>query len=256
MDEEVGWSIQEVARLSAVTSRTLRHYHQIGLLRPAWVGANGHRYYRREQLLRLQQILLLRELGLGLDAIANVLDGELDRVQALRRHRRWLLAERDRLDRLAATVSRTIDELEGGDTMPAEDLFDGLEEKSKQWEADLVARYGEEVRAGFTESRRRTRGWTRQDYLRVAEETARIEARLLDLLRSGAAPDDAEVFDALDEHHAGITRFWTPDRASYAGLGQLYVDHPDFRARYDAMDPRLAEFLRDAMAAYAAARLT
>ena len=54
------------------------------MLAPAYVGSNGYRYYEREQLLRLQRVLLLRELGLGLDAIADVLTGDVDQVTAHR----------------------------------------------------------------------------------------------------------------------------------------------------------------------------
>src|SRR4051794_35246044 len=104
----MSWSISEVARMSKVTSRTLRHYDRIGLLTPARVGSNGYRYYEAAQLRRLQQILLYRELGLGLEAIADVLGGQLDEVEALRRHHAWLLVEGDRLQRLAGTVARTI----------------------------------------------------------------------------------------------------------------------------------------------------
>lgn len=71
----MAWAISDVARMSKVTSRTLRHDDDIGLLTPAYVGVNGYRCYEQEQLLRLQQILLLRELGLGLDTIAGVLAG-------------------------------------------------------------------------------------------------------------------------------------------------------------------------------------
>lgn len=113
----MGWSIAEVARVSGVTSRALRHYEQIGLLRPAYTGANGYRYYEIEQLLRLQQILLLRELGVGLGDIARAIHSQRDAVAALRRHHAGLLAERDRLARLAATVAGTIAELEEGDPM-------------------------------------------------------------------------------------------------------------------------------------------
>jgi DNA-binding transcriptional MerR regulator len=70
----MAWSIAEVARMSGVTSRTLRHYDQIGLLPPTWIASNGYRHYEEDDLLRLQQILLLRELGLGLAEIASVLD--------------------------------------------------------------------------------------------------------------------------------------------------------------------------------------
>ena len=89
----MAWSIVEVARMAGVSSRTLRHYDSIGLLPPAFVGANGYRYYEREQLHRLQQILLLRELELGLPQIARILDGQQDRIAALRAHQRWLEEE-------------------------------------------------------------------------------------------------------------------------------------------------------------------
>ncbi|MFC4002552.1 MerR family transcriptional regulator [Prauserella oleivorans] len=65
----MAYSIAHVARLAKVTSRTLRHYDEIGLLPPAYLGGNGYRYYEEEQLLRLQQILVLRELGLGLEKL-------------------------------------------------------------------------------------------------------------------------------------------------------------------------------------------
>src|SRR6478735_9796685 len=102
------WPIAEVARMSGVTARTLRHYDEIGLLPPARIGTNGHRRYEERQLLLLQQILVLRELGVGLPELSRILSEQVDEVDALRGHHRRLLAERDRLDALAGTVSRTI----------------------------------------------------------------------------------------------------------------------------------------------------
>ena len=122
----MSWSIQQVARVSGVTARTLRYYDEIGLLRPARVGAGGYRYYEREQLLRLQQILLLRDLGLDLATIGGVVDAERDPLEALRRHHQRLLDERGRLDRQAGTVAATIEHLEDGSDMPAEDLFEAM----------------------------------------------------------------------------------------------------------------------------------
>ncbi|HXV93626.1 MAG TPA: MerR family transcriptional regulator, partial [Pseudonocardia sp.] len=107
------WSTAEVVRMAGVTSRTLRHYDHVGLLHPARTGHGGLRYYERPQLRRLQHIMLLRELGLGLDDIAAVLDGTTDEVAALRRHHDRLLHEADRLLRLADTVERSIREREG-----------------------------------------------------------------------------------------------------------------------------------------------
>jgi DNA-binding transcriptional MerR regulator len=136
------WSIQEVAKLAGTTSRTLRHYDDIGLLEPARVGSNGYRYYDRAALVRLQRILLLRELGLGLPAIAEVLDGQRDESRALAGHLEWLRQEQDRLARQVASVERTIEALEGGEQIMAKDMFDGFdhtqyrEEVEQRWGAD------------------------------------------------------------------------------------------------------------------------
>ncbi len=113
------WSITEVARLTGTTSRTLRHYGDIGLLEPTRVGAGGYRHYDEAALARLQRILLLRELGLGLPAIGEVLEGQRDHADALAGHLRWLNQEKDRLDRQIASVKSTMRRLEGGEPLIA-----------------------------------------------------------------------------------------------------------------------------------------
>ncbi|MEO6715058.1 MAG: MerR family transcriptional regulator [Mycobacteriales bacterium] len=249
----MSWSIAQVARMSNVTSRTLRHYDAIGLLRPAGVGANGHRFYERSELLRLQQILLLRALGVRLDDISRVVDEGGDAIAALRRHREALLSETQRLTRLVQTVELTIEDLERGQTMPAEQLFDGFDPAVQaEYENEIKATYGEE---SVAESRRRTAGWTPEQYRGVARAYGEIEDRLVPLIDSGTEPGDAGVLAVIADHYAIVDRFWTPDAAAYTGLGQLYVDDPRFRARYDARHPQLAEFLRAAMAEYARTRL-
>src|SRR6478752_2020034 len=120
------WSIQEVARLAGTTSRTLRHYDDVGLVPPSRIGANGYRYYDGESLVRLQRVLLLRELGLGIPAIAAVLEGQTDDVHALTTHRELLRQEQDRLARQLASVEATILTLEGGEQPMAENMFDGF----------------------------------------------------------------------------------------------------------------------------------
>lgn len=251
----MAWSIAELARMAKVTSRTLRHYGDVGLLVPAYVGSNGYRYYEQEQLLRLQRLLLLRELGLGLRAIAEVLDGQRDQVAALRRHEQWLRDERDRLDTLADTVSRTITQLQGGDHMTAAELFEGFADRQAQQESDLVGKYGEGVREHFRTARELTADWTQQDYLDAQRRWDELDDTVLAVMRSGAAPDAPAAMEVMAEHYRSVQQFWTPDRNSYTGLGQLYVDNPEFKARYDAKAPGLAEYLRDATTAYAAQRL-
>ncbi len=244
------WSTAQVARMSKVTSRTLRHYDQIGLLEPARVGANGYRYHGQEQLRRLRHILLLRELGLGLDAIAEVLDGQADELTALRRHHRWLLAEGERLARLTDTVSRTIEHLEGGEEMPAEQMFTGFEHNP--YEQEARQRWGDEA---VDESNRRVRTLSPAEQQRVHQDGVEVHERLAALLRAGTPVDDTAVQEVIADHHAWVSHFWTPNREAYIGLGNLYVDDNRFAENIDKAQPGLAVYLRDAMAVYAQARL-
>ncbi|MBW4715806.1 MerR family transcriptional regulator [Saccharothrix obliqua] len=253
----MAWSIAQVARMSKVTSRTLRHYDAIGLLPPAWIGGNGYRYYEREQLLRLQRILLLRDLGLDLDTVARVLDGRRREVDVLRNHERWLRAERERLDVLAETVARTVRELEGGEQgMRVEELFDGFDaDRQARYEDELVQRYGEGVREHVAESKRRMSGWTKPDAEEFMAEWHAVAEAMGALFDAGVAPGAPEALDVTERHYRWICRSWTPDRESYTGLGRLYVDAPDFKVQFDAHAEGLAEWVRDAIAAYADARL-
>lgn len=124
------WSIQEIARTAGTTSRTLRHYGDVGLLRPSRVAANGYRYYDEHALVRLQRILLLRELGLGLPAIAEVLDaggGPQDTAAALATHLQLLEQERRRIGRQIASVRTTLRKLTEGEPLMAEEVLDGFD---------------------------------------------------------------------------------------------------------------------------------
>lgn len=134
------WPIHEVARLTGTTSRTLRHYGDVGLLLPSRVGANGYRYYDEKALSRLQRILLLRELGLGLPTIAQALDGQTEHAEALGAHLEWLRSERDRIDRQIVSVRTTIDRLKGDEQLMAEEMFDGFDHT--QYKDEVEERWG------------------------------------------------------------------------------------------------------------------
>ncbi len=247
----MAWSIAEVARMARTTSRTLRHYHQIGLLEPAWIGENGYRYYQREQLLRLQQILLLRELDIDLETIGEILAGQQDTVDALRAHQRRIAREQRRLDRLQRTLGRTLAHIERGDTMPAEDYFEAFGERQLEHERELVERFGDDARSHIEESRRNLAGWSRNDFASANDAFRDMLARLAERMRAGDDADAPDVQAIIAGHRAWLTQFWTPDPASYTGLGEMYASDARFREQIDAVTPGLAGYLRDAMKVHA-----
>ena len=218
--------------------------------------AGGRRYYGDCELRRLQRILVLRELGVGLQHIRAVVDAEVDEVVALRAHRDQVADDAARLGVLVITLDKTIASLEGEEDMSAEDLFVGLPgydpDKQRRYEAEIADRYGEDA---VDASKQQMAGMTRADAEAVVEGFADVEQRIAALMHDGVPADDARVLDALDDHIAVVRRFWSPDATSYAGLGDMYVEHPEFRARYEAVAPGLSEFLRDGMRAYAEQRL-
>jgi DNA-binding transcriptional MerR regulator len=254
------WSIQEVAKLAGTTSRTLRHYGDVGLLRPSRVGANGYRRYDAASLVRLQRILLLRDLGLGLARIGEVLATETAEETALEGHLTWLRSERERLTRQIAAVEGTIRTLKGGEQLMAENMFDGFDHT--RYEGEVTERWGSDAYARGDE-------WWRA--MTAGEKTA-WKQRAADLARdwiaaaeSGADPSSDEAQAVAERHVAWLTGIpGTPaavkggDLAGYVrGLAEMYVSDPRFGSNYatEAGGTAGAEFVRDALVTYAEKRL-
>jgi DNA-binding transcriptional MerR regulator len=239
------WSIAEVARASGVTARTLRHYHSIGLLVPAEVAGNGRRFYEEEQLLRLQQILLLRDLGLSLDAVGDVIAhrDQQDTIEVLAKHKEWLVREQLRLGQLVRTVDATIDNLRKGGEMSPEKVFEGFEHNP--YEAEVRERWGDEV---VDASYQRMRDWSEADAEKARTGYQRVHEGLAALKAEGVAVTELSVQELIQLHYEVTCLFWTPTHAAYQGLGQMYVDDERFR---QSIGDDLVEYLRDAMTVYA-----
>jgi DNA-binding transcriptional MerR regulator len=245
------WSIQEIAGRVGTTSRTLRHYDDIGLLAPSRTGSNGLRYYDPAALVRLQRILLLRELGIGLPAIAEVLAGQRDPTAALRTHLRLLESERDRLDRQIASVTTTIDKSESDEALMADEILDGFDHTA--YRDEVVERWGQQAADDGTAAWEALGPEGRRAH---QIEHDRIAAGIAAAHQRGDDVTTDAVQDLVARHHAWVSTFWTPSSQSYLNLGQMYVDDPRFTATYDRHGTGTASFLRDAMAAYAERSLT
>ena len=243
--------------MSGVTSRTLRHYDAMGLLPPAGTASSGHRYYEEGGLLRLQQILLLRELGLGLRQIADILDQQTDRISVLREHRQRLLAERDRLDTLVHTVGRTIAELEDGRESSGmakidkpENLFDGFD--VSRLEAEAQERWPREAE----QTKQFIDTLSDEDIERMRRETTEQMVRMAEFMTAGTPGTDSAVQAEVDTHYRRVSQAWTPTAAAFRTLGQTYVDDPSWQSAFETVAPGLATYQRDAMNVYADTELT
>jgi MerR family transcriptional regulator, thiopeptide resistance regulator len=244
--------VGELAREAKVSVRTLHHYHGIGLLKPAHVGRNGYRSYGRAEMLRLQEILFYRAVGMGLSEIAALLAGKDDALVRLARHRVRLTVEIARATAMLDALDRTIAELKGDRTLANDSLYQPFPpEKQAEYEAWLIQTYGGDVPAQIAEARQRHAAAPGAMAAQLAE-LQEIEAALVAAFRT----DDAN--GALDKvlalHRDWVAAMWgrACDAAAYAGLADLYASHPDFVARYERLAPEFSAWLRVAMKGHAA----
>jgi len=248
-------TVKQLAAISGVTVRTLHHYDEIGLLTPAHVGANGYRYYGRAELMRLQRILFHRELGVPLGEIAELLalEGE-DQVGVLMRHRERLEAERARFRILIETIDRTVASIKGETHMSNTDLYQGFSaEKQADYEAWLVERYGALMQERLDLSRKAMGKMSEAEQAALVDTLKDIETGLVEGMKRGIDTAAEPVDRMIARHRAWVAVAWDkpcpPD--AYAGLADMYLSHPDFVARYEALGSGFAVWLTDAMKAHA-----
>jgi DNA-binding transcriptional MerR regulator len=243
------YTVGQLAKMAGVSVRTLHHYDQIGLLVPSARTGAGYRLYGEPELLRLQQVLFFKELDIPLDEVRRILDDPGFEQEAALRHHRQLLQQRiERLARLIKTIDRTIDRLEGDDmTLTDQELYEGFTtEQIERYKREAREMYGPDV---VQESERRARGMSRAEWKAVGDEGEAVTIGLAALV--DREPSDPEVQELIARHHAWIENFYSCSAEIYRGLGQGYVEHPEFRAFYEKYRPGLADFLSAAMNHYA-----
>ncbi len=244
------YTVGALAHLAGVSPRTIRFYDEAGLLAPARVGENGYRVYGMAQVDRLQDILILRALGMKLSQIAEVLAApEFDRTTALENHLIELKKRRAQVDALIGNVEKTLDALKGEIEMKDQEKFEGLKERLVR---ENEEKYGEEIRAKYGEetvarSNARIRGMKPESFARVEELNRGIAEALCAAVSSGD-PTGAAAQRACALHKEWLLLFagqYSPEY--HVALGEMYVSDERFRAYYDNIIPGGAQMLRDAI---------
>lgn len=245
------YTVKRLAILAGVTVRTLHHYDQIGLLKPTRVSANGYRHYDDAALLRLQQILFYREIGLELLEIREILDQpDFDLVAALRSHREVLDERVRRLYKLIDTVDETILHLVKGKAMAKRKLFrafDAATQKNNERLARLE--YGPDL---VNESVKRWNGYTKAQQQAIMDEANTIYDDIVQMIEAGKAATDPEVQAIVARWHDNLRHFYEPTLDLLRGLGDLYTTDPRFIANLSEMHTDLPEYLKAGIGQYVA----
>ena len=236
------WSIQELAKAAGTTSRTLRYYGERGLLTPSSTGANGMRFYDEPALGTLLRIRILRDYGVGLEAIEDALRRDVDTLSALKEHAALMRENRRELSRRIASLERTITKMEGGEQLMADEVFDEFDHT--QHREEVEQRWGKQA---YADSDRWWRSLSDEEKQGFQREQKAIATAFGEVAQSGASADSPEAQAVVARHVAWLSGPTTVTPEYLKGLGELYVADTRFGGNY----PGYAEFVRDAMRSYA-----
>ncbi len=251
------YTIQKLGEMAGVSTRTLRYYDEIGLLKPARINSSGYRIYGQTEIDLLQQILFYRALDVELDTIKKIVTSpDFNGILALSEHHDKLLEKRKQLDRLIANVEKTIASAEGRIKMSDKEKFEGFKKRIVD---DNERKYGEEVRAKYGDetvdrSNKKVLNMTQEEYDKAEGLSQSIKETLAEAYKTGD-PAGELAQRAVDLHRQWLCLYWDGyTKEAHAGLGDMYVADERFKAYYDVEQPGTAEFLRDAIRIYTGTR--
>ncbi|OEK00075.1 hypothetical protein BFP97_00450 [Roseivirga sp. 4D4] len=238
------YSVKQLSQLAGVSIRTLHHYDEIGLLNPAKRSEKGYRFYGKEELFKLQQIMFYKTLGYGLGEIKSILNDEgFDLITALQSHREVLKKRAVHLDKLMVTIDKTINELKNKEGMITDkEMYEGFDPKEVEAiKTETADRWPDEAK----ETEHRIKSMSKAAWKETKQEAEEINLWLSNLMHKPV--EDVEVQKVVKLHFEHLHRFYEVSEEHYRGLAEMYVEDDRFKAHYDKVKPGLAEFLRKAI---------
>jgi len=243
------YAVNKLAKMAGVSVRTLHYYDQIGLLTPSVRTSAGYRLYGEGELLRLQQILFYRELEVELKDICSILDDPgFDLLHALEGHRQMLLAKKDRIETLVATVEKTLFHLKNNVNMNVEDLYAGLpKEQAEAWRQEAQEKWPGQV----AHAEKQLLKMDKDSYQQLQEGFKSNWERLA--AASHLDPGSDEVQQDIATHYGYIQQFWGKScnlAEAYNGLGDLYATDERYMQVNGLANPAFGLFLQQAIRIY------
>jgi DNA-binding transcriptional MerR regulator len=245
------YTVQQLATLAGVSVRTLHHYDQVGLLKPARVKNNGYRYYEEPELLRLQQILFFKELEFPLEDIMKILTSpSFNMEEALKDQRQLIELKKDRLTRLIKTIDKTIKKINKQTNMEDQELYGNFsKEEMEKYNEEAKEKWGHTE--AYKQSTERVKKMGKDGLNKVLAEAGKLTEEIAGAMKAGDLPTSDKVQKLIARHYDGLRAFYEPNLEIYRGLAEMYVADPRFKANYEKVAEGLAEYIRDGMVYYA-----
>ncbi len=244
------YTIQQLANLAGVSSRTLRYYDEIDLLKPKRMNSAGYRIYGQKEVDRLQHILFYRELDVRLDTIVTLMNEDTFRIEkTLLQHKRHLEQKRDRLNQLLHILEQTIESAKGGEPMSNQSKFAAFKRQQIKENETL---YGIEIRKEYGDdtvdaANNHLLQLTESDYLKRQEIEKALTEQLREASNSSIITKETEQ-EITQLHKKWIMFSWsTYSEEAHIGLADLYLEDERFKRYYDGIASNAASILRTAI---------
>lgn len=244
------YSIQSLSKMAGISTRTLRYYDEIGILKPARIASSGYRVYSEKEVDLLQQILFYKELGIELKVIKQILSSpSFDILKALYSHKEGLLKKRAQIDLLIENVQKTIDSKERGKKMANKDKFNGFK---KELIDKNENKYGKEIREKYgdktvDDSNKKLMNMDEEKF----DEFKKLEGDIIEALKLAMDTGDPSgelAMKACELHKKWLGYTWNfYSKEAHRNLGEMYVCDERFKKYYDDNREGMAEFLRNAL---------
>lgn len=251
------YTVQKLGKMAGISTRTLRYYDEIGMLKPARINSSGYRIYGEKEVNLLQQIMFYKELGIKLETINQIVTSPtFDEAKALADHRSQLLDKRAQLDLLIANVEKTISSKGGEIEMTNNEKFEGFKQKmidqnEKTYGKEIREKYGDET---VNKSNAKVKNMTQSQHNEVKRLSEEVQKTLAEAFKTGDPASDLAQ-KAADLHKQWLMYYWSEySKEAHENLAQMYVDDERFTMYYDKEVPGTAEFLKDAIHVYTGLR--
>ena len=247
------YTISQLATLSNVTTRTLRYYDQIGLLKPSYINDSGYRIYTSEEVDKLQQIVFFREQDVSIADIKHILTAsQFNQIEALNHHVVKLKEKRNRIENIIKTVEKTIASKKGELEMTDREKFEGfkaqvIRNNEEKYGAQIRKDYGDET---IDNSNYKFQSMTKEDY----QAFKCLEQEIIELLIEATYignPSSPLAKQLVTKHKQWLMYTWKDyTEEAHAGLAEIYITDDSFSHYYNQHIEGGAQFLRDAIMHY------
>ena len=248
------YKIKQFSTMVGVSIRMLRHYDKIGLLVPEYINQeNGYRYYGEKNLALMQQVLFFKELDFSLKEIKDILnDASFKPKDALSMQKNLLQIKKQRLDAMINFIDELFNDKQTGAQVMSKKLKqainkDAFQKQKLEYAQEAKQKWGHTD--SYKQSQRKAAQYSKQEIADINAKQEKIYQDLAALMPLGIV--DKKVQDKVHEARMLINDHWYEcSQQQFAGLGQMYVNDPRFKANIDQHGQGLTEFLNQAIREY------